>query len=172
MNKGKRLLEVDLHSERGRELVTACIAAAGAFLTNFPAHGWLSYDALRGRRGDLNMVVLPANGTAARKVDYTVNPATGFLWATRPCGSAEPLWSVTPGGRRCHARQPRHSRVNPDLLARPCRARPSAGSREGLTTDGHLEDASSGLARLPFPAACTGPAALTPRYFVSLRSES
>jgi 2-methylfumaryl-CoA isomerase len=36
LNKGKRSLEVDLHSPRGRELVEACIAAAGAFLTNFP----------------------------------------------------------------------------------------------------------------------------------------
>src|SRR5215813_7374698 len=37
LNKGKRSLEIDLRSDDGRELVTACIAAAGAFLTNFPA---------------------------------------------------------------------------------------------------------------------------------------
>src|SRR3954447_12462984 len=50
MNKGKRSLRVDLASEAGRELVTAVIAAAGSFLTNFPARGWLAYDAQRARR--------------------------------------------------------------------------------------------------------------------------
>jgi 2-methylfumaryl-CoA isomerase len=104
MNKGKRSLEVDLRSERGRELVTACIAAAGAFLTNFPARGWLSYDVLRPRREDLIMVVLTGNRDGTSEVDYTVNPATGFPWATGPRGSAEPLnsvlpaWDITMGG--------------------------------------------------------------------------
>src|ERR1700758_3948229 len=41
LNQGKPSLEVDFHSPRGRELVEACIAAAGTFLTNFPARGWL-----------------------------------------------------------------------------------------------------------------------------------
>ena len=104
MNKGKRSLEVDLHSEQGRELVAACIAAAGAFLTNFPARGWLSYDILRKRREDLIMVVLTGNRDGSSEVDYTVNPATGFPWATGPRGSAEPLnsvlpaWDITMGG--------------------------------------------------------------------------
>jgi 2-methylfumaryl-CoA isomerase len=104
MNKGKRSLEVDLHSEQGRELVAACIAAAGAFLTNFPARGWLSYDVLRERRDDLIMVVLTGNRDGSSEVDYTVNPATGFPWATGPRGSAEPLnsvlpaWDITMGG--------------------------------------------------------------------------
>lgn len=104
LNKGKRSLEVDLRTDAGRELVTACIAAAGAFLTNFPARGWLSYDALHERREDLIMVLLTGNRDGTSEVDYTVNPATGFPWATGPRGSAEPLnsvlpaWDITMGG--------------------------------------------------------------------------
>jgi 2-methylfumaryl-CoA isomerase len=96
LNKGKRSLEVDLHSPRGRELVEACIAAAGAFLTNFPARGWLSYESLSGRRSDLLMVLLTGNRDGTSEVDYTVNPATGFPWATGPRSYAEPLNSVLP----------------------------------------------------------------------------
>src|SRR5919109_1532050 len=36
LNKGKRSIQVDLHSPEGRELVEALVAAAGIFLTNFP----------------------------------------------------------------------------------------------------------------------------------------
>src|ERR1700704_5480049 len=50
LNKGKRSLRVNLRSEEGRELVAAVIAAAGIFLTNFPARGWLGYERLRSRR--------------------------------------------------------------------------------------------------------------------------
>jgi 2-methylfumaryl-CoA isomerase len=96
LNKGKRSLEVDLRSERGRELVEACIAAAGAFLTNFPARGWLSYESLSTRRSDLVMVLLTGNRDGTSEVDYTVNPATGFPWATGPRNYAEPLNSVLP----------------------------------------------------------------------------
>ena len=96
LNKGKRSLEVDLRSPAGRELVEACIAAAGAFLTNFPARGWLSYESLSGRRSDLVMVQLTGNRDGSSEVDYTVNPATGFPWATGPRDYAEPLNSVLP----------------------------------------------------------------------------
>ena len=104
LNKGKRSLEVDLHSDAGRELIAACIAAAGAFLTNFPARGWLSYESLKQRRDDLIMVVLTGNRDGTSEVDYTVNPASGFPLATGPRGSAEPLnsvlpaWDITMGG--------------------------------------------------------------------------
>jgi 2-methylfumaryl-CoA isomerase len=96
LNKGKRSLEVDLRSPAGRELVEACIAAAGAFLTNFPARGWLSYASLADRRSDLVMVLLTGNRDGSSEVDYTVNPATGFPWATGPRDYAEPLNSVLP----------------------------------------------------------------------------
>jgi 2-methylfumaryl-CoA isomerase len=96
LNKGKRSLEVDIRSSRGRELVEACITAAGAFLTNFPARGWLSYESLSRRRADLIMVLLAGNRDGTSEVDYTVNPATGFPWATGPRDYAEPLNSVLP----------------------------------------------------------------------------
>jgi 2-methylfumaryl-CoA isomerase len=96
LNKGKRSLRVDLRSEAGRELVSEVIAAAGAFLTNFPARGWLAYDTLRARRGDLVMVHLKGNRDGTSEVDYTVNPATGFPWATGPRNLTEPLNSVLP----------------------------------------------------------------------------
>jgi 2-methylfumaryl-CoA isomerase len=104
MNKGKRSLEVDLGSDRGRELVTACIAAAGAFLTNFPGRGWLAYESLAAHREDLIMVLLTGNRDGTSEVDYTVNPATGFPWATGPRNHGDPLnsvlpaWDITMGG--------------------------------------------------------------------------
>jgi 2-methylfumaryl-CoA isomerase len=96
LNKGKRSLRVDLRSDAGRELVAEIIRAAGAFLTNFPARGWLAYDTLRAGREDLVMVHLKGNRDGTSEVDYTVNPATGFPWATGPRNLTEPLNSVLP----------------------------------------------------------------------------
>jgi 2-methylfumaryl-CoA isomerase len=100
LNKGKRSIQLDLRSGEGRELATALVTAggddAGLFLTNFPAHGWLAYEELRARRPDLVMVALTGNRDGTSEVDYTVNPATGFPWATGPRNLAEPLNSVLP----------------------------------------------------------------------------
>ena len=96
LNKGKRSVAVDLTSPAGRELVTELIAAAGNVLTNFPARGWMSDDALREQREDLVMVALTGNPDGSSEVDHTVNPATGFPWATGPRNLAEPLHSVLP----------------------------------------------------------------------------
>jgi 2-methylfumaryl-CoA isomerase len=100
LNKGKRSIALDLRSPEGRELAAALVTApgpeAGLFLTNFPARGWLAYDALRERRPDLIMMALTGNPDGSSEVDYTVNPATGFPWATGPRNLAEPLNSVLP----------------------------------------------------------------------------
>ena len=100
LNKGKRSIALDLRSEQGRELATALICHeghdAGLFLTNFPARGWLAHEALCARRADLIMVALTGNPDGSSEVDYTVNPATGFPWATGPRNLAEPLNSVLP----------------------------------------------------------------------------
>ena len=81
----------------------------GILLTNFPARGWLAYDALRERRADLIMCALTGNPDGSSEVDYTVNPATGFPWATGPRDLAGPLNSVLPGVGRDHGR-PRRDR--------------------------------------------------------------
>lgn len=100
LNKGKRSIELDLRSDRGREIATELITApgpdGGMFLTNFPARGWLSYESLRERREDLIMVALAGNPDGSSEVDYTVNPATGFPWSTGPRNLTEPLNSVLP----------------------------------------------------------------------------
>jgi 2-methylfumaryl-CoA isomerase len=100
MNKGKRSIQLDLRSDEGRELAAALIGAdgpdAGLLLTNFPARGWLAYEQLVRRRADLIMVALTGNPDGTSEVDYTVNPATGFPWATGPRNLAEPLNSVLP----------------------------------------------------------------------------
>jgi len=88
LNKGKRSIQVDLRSPEGRELLTALIAqpgeSNGMFLTNFPPRGWLSFDALCAQRPDLVMVSIVGNHDGSSAVDYSVNPATGFPWATGP----------------------------------------------------------------------------------------
>jgi 2-methylfumaryl-CoA isomerase len=100
MNKGKRSIQIDLQSPEGREIATALVTAPGdnngLFVTNFPARGWLEYQALAKRRTDLVMVALTGNPDGTSEVDYTVNPATGFPWATGPRNLAEPLNSVLP----------------------------------------------------------------------------
>jgi 2-methylfumaryl-CoA isomerase len=100
LNKGKRSIQLDLRSGEGRELAAALATAPGAdgglFLTNFPARGWLDYERLRALRDDLVMVALAGNPDGTSEVDYTVNPATGFPWATGPRNLAEPLNSVLP----------------------------------------------------------------------------
>jgi len=88
LNKGKRSIQVDLRNPEGRELLTALITqpgeSNGLFLTNFPARGWLGFDALAEKRPDLVMVNIIGNHDGSSAVDYTVNPATGFPWATGP----------------------------------------------------------------------------------------
>ncbi len=100
MNKGKRSIQVDLRSPRGRELVSELVTApgpdAGLFLTNFPLRGWLDTDALSARRPDLITVNITGNHDGSSAVDYTVNPATGFPWATGPRHLAVPFNHLLP----------------------------------------------------------------------------
>ena len=105
MNKGKRSVAVDLRSPRGREILTDLITApdhpsggwdAGLFLTNFPAAGWLDYGRLAERRPDLVMVNILGNHDGSSAVDYTVNPATGFPWATGPTNLGVPFNHLLP----------------------------------------------------------------------------
>ncbi|MBV8191766.1 MAG: CoA transferase [Alphaproteobacteria bacterium] len=100
LNKGKRSIAVDLRSPRGRELLTALIAApgdgAGIFTTNMPARGWLAYEALAKKRGDLIALNIVGARDGAAHVDYTVNAITGFPMVTGPVGHKGPVNAVAP----------------------------------------------------------------------------
>ena len=100
LNKGKRSIQVDLRNPQGQELLSGLIGApgpdAGLFLTNFPARGWLGYDALSKAREDLVMVNIVGNHDGTSAVDYTVNPSTGFPWATGPRHVSVPFNHLLP----------------------------------------------------------------------------
>ena len=100
LNKGKRSIQVDLGSQEGRELVAAMVSQpgeeAGMLLTNFPARGWLAYETLCEHREDLIMVSIDGNYDGTSAVDYTVNPATGFPWATGPRNLSVPFNHLLP----------------------------------------------------------------------------
>ena len=100
MNKGKRSIQVDLRSPRGRELLGELIGApgdeAGLFLTNFPLRGWLDPEKLAARRADLITVNITGNHDGSSAVDYTINPASGFPWATGPRHLAVPFNHLLP----------------------------------------------------------------------------
>jgi|SRR6266545_3054787 len=100
LNKGKRSIAVDIRKPRGQELLTQLICApgqnAGLFSTNFPARGWLSYEALQAHRSDLIMVNLLGRRDGGSEVDYTVNPQLGFPFMTGPTSSPEPVNHVLP----------------------------------------------------------------------------
>jgi 2-methylfumaryl-CoA isomerase len=100
LNKGKRSIQIDLSSPRGRELVGELVGAPGAdaglFLTNFPLRGWLDPQLLAQRRPDLVTVNITGNYDGSSAVDYTVNPATGFPWATGPRHLAVPFNHLLP----------------------------------------------------------------------------
>lgn len=108
MNKGKRSIQVDMRSPAGRDLLTALATEpgddAGMLLTNFPARGWLDPVALRAHREDMITVSITGNHDGSSAVDYTVNPATGFPWATGPRNLGVPFnhllpaWDAITGG--------------------------------------------------------------------------
>jgi len=100
LNKGKRSIAVDFRKPRGQEILTRLICApggdAGIFSTNFPARGWLSYEALKAQRNDLIMINLVGRRDGASEVDYTVNPQVGLPFMTGPTSSPDPVNHVLP----------------------------------------------------------------------------
>ena len=100
MNKGKRSFAVDVRKPEGQALVAELITAPGpdrgVFLSNFPESGWLSDERLRAQRPDLIYVNVLGNPDGGTAVDYTVNPASGFAFATGPAGGSLPTNHVLP----------------------------------------------------------------------------
>ncbi len=107
LNKHKRSVALDLASAEGRELATAIATApgedAGLLLTNLPARGWLSFDALRARRPDLIQLTLQGDRHGGTAVDYTVNTRVGLPFITGPGSPDEvvnhvlPAWDLVSG---------------------------------------------------------------------------
>ena len=100
MNKAKRSLALDLTHPEGQDLLAALITApgpdAGLFLTNLRGPAFMDWPALSARRADLVMVSLTGTRRGEPAVDYTVNPALGFPFATGPEGMADPVAHMLP----------------------------------------------------------------------------
>lgn len=105
LNKGKRSVSLPLDTPEGQALATQLICQAGEgggiLLTNLPARGWMSFEALSQQREDLIMLRLTGNHDGSGAVDYTVNCASGFPIATgadpQPINHVLPAWDVAAG---------------------------------------------------------------------------
>jgi 2-methylfumaryl-CoA isomerase len=100
LNRGKKSIQVDLKSQKGRELISNLITApgegSGIFLTNLAAKDQLSYEELRKKRSDVIMISLTGNYDGSSEVDYTVHPSFGYPVITGPRTSNTPINSVLP----------------------------------------------------------------------------
>ena len=105
LNKGKKSVTLALDTPEGQDLARAIMCApgsnAGIVLTNLPAKGWMSYEALSQDRADLIMMRLVGNFDGSGAMDYTVNCASGFPIATgpnrEPVNHVLPAWDVSAG---------------------------------------------------------------------------
>jgi 2-methylfumaryl-CoA isomerase len=100
MNKGKKSIALDIRRPEGQELAASLICApgdqAGLFITNFPARGWLAYDAIKTGRPDLIYVNLVGDRHGGSEVDYTVMPRIGFPAITGPTDDERPVNYILP----------------------------------------------------------------------------
>ena len=111
LNKAKRSVCLALDTPEGQDLAIALIAApgegTGMLLTNLPARGWFSYEALARHRADLIMLLLTGNTDGGSAIDYTVNCASGFPMATgrdgEPVNHVLPAWDIIAGQYLCTA---------------------------------------------------------------------
>jgi 2-methylfumaryl-CoA isomerase len=102
LNKGKRSATVDLRSEEGQSLVQRLVVEGdGIVVTNAAGWDWLSYERLAGLRPDVIHVQLLGRGDGSTGVDYTVNAAIGFPFATGPAEHAGPINHVLPAWDVC-----------------------------------------------------------------------
>ena len=105
LNKGKRSVTLDLRTTEGRQRATEIMCAPGAdagiVLTNLPGRGWMEYEDLVRHREDLIMLRLAGNHDGTSAVDYSVNCASGFPYATghgaSPVNHVLPAWDVAAG---------------------------------------------------------------------------
>ena len=100
LNKGKRSIAVNTRTDEGCELVRALICEPGPergiFLTNHPPGGPFDYHKLKPLRDDLIMLNILGNNDGSGAVDYTINCAMGFPFATGPRGHNRPVNHLLP----------------------------------------------------------------------------
>ena len=107
LNKGKKSIAVNTRAEEGRELIRALICEPGpdrgVFLTNHPPGGPFDYSVLKSRRDDVIMLNVLGSHDGSPAVDYTINCAMGFPFATgprdhdRPVNHLLPAWDLVTG---------------------------------------------------------------------------
>jgi 2-methylfumaryl-CoA isomerase len=103
LNKAKKSVALDLTRPEGRELAQALAAAAGLFVTNFPAEGFLAYETLAKRRQDLVCVRVMGWADGSQGMDYTINSALGLPLMTgqpddpRPVNHVLAAWDLITG---------------------------------------------------------------------------
>ncbi|HEY3697016.1 CoA transferase [Phenylobacterium sp.] len=107
LNKSKKSVAINLSSPEGRALAVRLAAApgenGGLFVTNFPAEGFLSYEALRKIREDVICVRVMGWADGKPALDYTVNCAVGVPEMTghpddpRPVNHMLPAWDLLTG---------------------------------------------------------------------------
>jgi 2-methylfumaryl-CoA isomerase len=99
LNKGKKSIALNLSSPAGREIAQRLATApnraggadAGLFVTNFPAEGFLSYEALSKLREDLICVRVMGWADGSQGMDYTINAALGLPQMTGPADDPRPV---------------------------------------------------------------------------------
>lgn len=100
LNRSKKSVALDLRSAPGMAALHRLLAGhggdGGILLTNLAGAGGLTWDALHAVRPDLIMVELTGHHDGSAAVDYTVNAAVGFPFATGPVGTDGPINHVLP----------------------------------------------------------------------------
>lgn len=100
LNRSKKSVTLDLRSGPGIAALQRLLAGhgvdGGILLTNLAGAGGLTWGALQAIRPDLIMVELTGHHDGSAAVDYTVNAAVGFPFATGPVGTDGPVNHVLP----------------------------------------------------------------------------
>ncbi|HEY8572997.1 CoA transferase [Phenylobacterium sp.] len=107
LNKGKKSVAIDLSRPEGKEIAQRLAAApgedGGLFVTNFPAEGFLAYEALAKLRADLVCVRVMGWADGSQGMDYTINAALGLPQMTghpddeRPVNHVLAAWDLLTG---------------------------------------------------------------------------
>lgn len=96
LNKGKCSVTIDLRSQEGQELLRRLIVEGDGIVVTNSVFPWMSHEVLAARRPDLIHVQLLGRGDGSTGVDYTVNAAVGFPFATGPADYDGPINHVLP----------------------------------------------------------------------------